>query len=226
MGVRIRKILRMMVGFAIIGCGTMISKQGGCLNAWNVLNDGLSKTIGITIGQANTLIGVCIIVLDILAKEKLGIGTVLNATCIGMFSDLFIDLNHTLDLVPRAASLWMQIPYCVVGILFSSFGIYLYMSSQMGSGPRDSLMLAVSKRVPFQIGYCRMAIEAAAFTLGAVLGGEFGIGTFIAVFCGGPCLQKISKLMGYDVKKTRNESFGETYAFLKDWFKEKKGQRA
>ena len=62
--------------------------------------------------------------------------------------------------------------------------------------------------------------------VGRVLGGEFGIGTFIAVFCGGPCLQKISKLMGYDVKKTRNESFGETYAFLKDWFKEKKGQRA
>lgn len=219
---RLLKILRMMIGFAIIGCGTMISKQGACLNSWNVLNDGLSKTIGITIGQANTMIGIFIILIDILAKEKLGIGTVLNATCIGMFSDLFINLNNSLGLLPKAGSVWMQIPYCLLGIVCSSFGIYLYMSAQMGSGPRDSLTLAITRRVPYQVGVCRMALEACAFVAGVLLGGEFGVGTFIAVFCGGPCMQQICKLMHYDVKKTRNESFGETWAFLRQWAAERR----
>lgn len=219
---RFIKIIRMLIGFAIIGCSTMISKQIGSLNSWNVLNDGLSNVLGITIGQANTTVGIIIILIDILAKEHLGIGTVMNAVCIGMFSDIFISLNNHIGLIPKIDSIFLQIPLCLVGIAIGSFGIYLYMSAQMGSGPRDSLMLAVTKRVPFQVGYCRMGLEAVAFLSGVLLGGEFGVGTFIAVFCGGPCLQKICKIARFDMKKIHNESFGETYAFIKGWFAERK----
>lgn len=222
MKVRIFKILRMLVGFAIIGCGTMVTKQIGSLNSWNVLNDGMSKVLGITIGQANTTVGIMIIIIDILAKEKLGIGTVLNATCIGLFSDIFISLNAALGIVPKVTEVWLQVPLCFVGIFLSSFGIYLYMSAEMGSGPRDSLMLAVTKRLPFQVGYCRMALEATAFIVGVILGGEFGVGTFIAVFFSGPCLQRISKIAGFNMKNVHNESFAETYAFLKSWAKNRK----
>ena len=222
---RFFKLIRLMVGFAIIGCGTMVSKQIGSLNSWNVLNDGLANVLPITMGQANTIIGIAIILIDILAREHLGIGTVLNALCIGMFSDLFINLNNTIGLLPKIDNIALQIPLCFVAIFLSSFGIYLYMSAQMGSGPRDSLMLAITKRVPFQVGYCRMAMEATAFVIGVILGGEFGVGTFITVFCGGPCLQKICKIAGFDMKKLHNESFGETYAFLKGWFRERRGTK-
>ena len=74
---RILKILRTIVGFAIIGLGIAITKQVGSLNPWNVLNDGVSRVTGLTIGQANTTIGIIIVLIDIIAKEKLGIGTLL-----------------------------------------------------------------------------------------------------------------------------------------------------
>lgn len=216
---RILKLLRAVVGFAIIGLSIAITKQVGSLNSWNVLNDGLSKTTGITIGQANTTIGVIIVLIDILAREKLGIGTVLNALFIGRFTDLFLSINASIGLLPKITDIWLQIPICLIAILINSFGLYFYMSAQMGSGPRDSLMLAVTKRLPFSVGKCRMLLEAFAFTLGVILGGEFGVGTFIAVLCGGPCFQKVCKLMGYDVKATKNESFADSWRFLKGYFK-------
>lgn len=216
---RILKLLRATVGFAIIGLSIAITKQIGSLNPWNVLNDGLSKTVGITIGQANTTIGIIIVLIDILAREKLGIGTLLNAMLIGRFTDLFLNLNAALGILPKITEVWLQVPICLVAILINSFGLYFYMSAQMGSGPRDSLMLAVTKRLPFSVGKCRMLLEAFAFTLGALLGGEFGVGTLLAVLCGGPCFQKVCKMMGYDVKATKNESFADTWRFLKSYFK-------
>ncbi|MBR4880254.1 MAG: hypothetical protein IKU13_10590 [Clostridia bacterium] len=216
---RILKILQTIVGFIIIGFGIAVTKQVGALNPWNVLNDGLSKTIGITIGQANTTIGIIILLIDIIAKEKLGIGTVLNALLIGRFTDMFVNLNAALGLLPRIENIWFQIPICLIAIVINSIGLYVYMSAQMGSGPRDSLMLVVTKRLPFSVGVCRMILEAFAFTLGGlILGGEFGIGTLLAVLCGGPCFQKVCKIMGYDVKKTKNESFADTWRFLKGYF--------
>ncbi|MBE6994203.1 MAG: hypothetical protein E7423_06170 [Ruminococcaceae bacterium] len=222
MKVRLRKILRMMIGFALLGLGTMISKQAGGLNPWNVLNDGMTHVLPITIGRANQIVGVIIICIDILAREHLGIGTVLNAIFIGTFSDLFLNLNAKLGLVPKVTSLPLQLPLWLLAGVISGFGIYYYMSAEMGSGPRDSLMLAVTRRVPFQVGMCRMALEAMAFLVGALLGGEFSIGTFISVAIGGPILQTICKLTGFDVKKIHNESFAETWAFLKGWMKDRK----
>ncbi|MEA4920298.1 MAG: hypothetical protein VB078_05220 [Clostridiaceae bacterium] len=219
---RFLKVLRMMLGFAIIGCSTMISKQSGSLSSWNVLNDGLANVLPITIGQANTLVGIIIIVIDIIARESLGIGTVLNAIFIGMFSDIFININNALGIIPKVNQPLLQLPLCFLAIIVGGFGVYLYMSAQMGSGPRDSLMLALTKRVPFQVGYCRMALEAAAFLVGVLLGGEFGLGTFIAVLSGGPCIQKISKIAGFDMKKIHNESFVETYDFIKSWITNRK----
>lgn len=216
---RILKILRTIVGFAIIGLGIAITKQVGSLNPWNVLNDGVSRVTGLTIGQANTTIGIIIVLIDIIAKEKLGIGTLLNALLIGRFTDMFVDLNAALGLLPRIEEVWLQIPICLIAIVINSFGLYFYMSAQMGSGPRDSLMLVVTKRLPFSVGTCRMILEAFAFTLGGlILGGEFGIGTLLAVLFGGPCFQKVCKMMGYNVKATKNESFADTWRFLKGYF--------
>ena len=215
---RLFRLVKLIAGLATIGLSITLTKQIGSLNPWNVLNDGLSSTTGITIGQANTTVGIIIILIDILAKEKLGIGTVLNALLIGRFTDLFMSINANLGLVPRITELWLQIPLCFVAILINSVGMYLYLSAQLGSGPRDSFMLALTRRLPFSVGTTRMMMEACAFIVGVLLGGEFGVGTFIAVFCGGPTMQRVCKLLGFDVKKTRNESFAETWAFLKDYF--------
>ena len=132
---RLFRLVKLVCGLATIGLSITLTKQIGSLNPWNVLNDGLSSTVGITIGQANTTAGIIIIMIDILAKEKLGIGTVLNALLIGRFTDLFVGLNASLGLVPKITEIWLQIPLCFVAILINSVGMYLYLSAQLRPVP-------------------------------------------------------------------------------------------
>ena len=66
---------------------------------------GPSKTFGITIGQASIGIGIIIIIINSLFKEKVGWGSLSNMLFIGVFVDILM-LNHIIpefeNLVLRA----------------------------------------------------------------------------------------------------------------------------
>ncbi len=59
----------------------------------------------------------------------------------------------------------------------------------MGAGPRDSLMLVVSRRLGLRIGVARTAIEVAALALGFALGGTAGVGTLVFALGIGPAVE-------------------------------------
>ena len=72
------KLVRILLGLAIMALGIAIAKQAYCLSPWQVLNDGLAHTFSISIGTANIYVGIVILLLDMLIREKFGIGMVLN----------------------------------------------------------------------------------------------------------------------------------------------------
>ena len=49
------------------------------LSPWTALNQGLSLHLPITFGQASILVSVVIIISDLLMKEAIGLGTILDA---------------------------------------------------------------------------------------------------------------------------------------------------
>ena len=55
------KLCRITLGFAAMALGMAIAKQSYCLSPWNILNDGISHTFSITIGQANIIVGLVIL---------------------------------------------------------------------------------------------------------------------------------------------------------------------
>ena len=66
------KLCRITLGFAAMALGMAIAKQSYCLSPWNILNDGISHTFSITIGQANIIVGLVILALDLLLRETFG----------------------------------------------------------------------------------------------------------------------------------------------------------
>lgn len=96
------------------------------LSPWDVLHQGLSKTLGITIGQASIGLGLMIVVLDIFLGQPIGLGTVLNFMSIGVFMDLILYL----DFLPVTDSLVLKVVMLLVGIFIYSYGIF----SVYGSG--------------------------------------------------------------------------------------------
>lgn len=91
-----KKYLKLFTGMFLcaLGCVMIIKADFGSA-PWDVLHQGISKTIGVTIGQASITLGIFIVLLDIFLGQPIGIGTVLNFLSIGIFiscRDIFLCL--------------------------------------------------------------------------------------------------------------------------------------
>lgn len=62
-----------------------------------------------------------------------------------------------------------------------SFGSALYLGSQLGAGPRDGLMMGLSRKTGRSVRRTRIGLEVFVHIVGWILGGTVGIGTVIFV---------------------------------------------
>ncbi|MEG0803505.1 MAG: hypothetical protein RSF90_00975, partial [Pygmaiobacter sp.] len=153
----LKQAASLAVGFAFCAFGTYLTIRANIgLAPWDALNMGAAITANRPFGTMSIVVGVCILVLDLLLKEPIGIGTLLNTVVIGKIVDLYL----WLDLVPQMETLASGIPVLLLGQFFLCFGIFLYMRTGYGSGPRDSLMVAFNKRLPkVPVGIARGSVD-------------------------------------------------------------------
>jgi uncharacterized membrane protein YczE len=67
----------------------------------------------------------------------------------------------------------------LIGILLVGLASALYITCNVGSGPRDGLMTGLNERTGIRIGRVRTGIEVIVLTIGWLLGGVVGIGTLL-----------------------------------------------
>ena len=215
----VNRFLRLLAGLAIMSVGIAMSYQSGLgLSPWDVLNDGASMKLPITFGQASILIGLVILLIDVLLKERVGFGTFINILLVGSLVDLIVWTNiiPSYRAVEGLGHLAPRLILCALSLIPSAFGMYFYMSARLGSGPRDGLMCALTRRLPnVPVGAIRVAQEGLAFVLGWLLGGRVGLGTIILVLGNGPVMQIIFKACKFEIKDLRNETIPETIAALR-----------
>ncbi|ARK26290.1 hypothetical protein SporoP37_11570 [Sporosarcina sp. P37] len=167
-----------------LGISLMIKGQRLGIAPWDVLHLGLYQNIGLTIGSWSILTGFLIVtVTSFFLKEWPRLGTWLNMLLIGLFIDFF---NW---LLPDVDSLSVQIVCFILGVFVLSYGVGVYVSPNLGAGPRDSLMLLFVDKFGWSLRLVRTAIEAAVTLIGFLLGGPVGIGTLIVVFFSGQLIQ-------------------------------------
>ena len=219
----LRRLARLMWGLFLFALGIAITLNAQIGYApWDTFHVGLSTTIGISIGTASISVGLVIMLLTVSLREKIGLGTILNMFAIGSFLDLILALN----ILPVAPNLPLGIAMLILGLIIISFGSYFYMDSGFGAGPRDSLMVALTRKTRLPIGVCRAGIEGFALFLGWRLGGMVGVGTILSVFLTGFFVQWTFKLMKFDATQVQHETLGETVrALMSQGTEEKEGRR-
>ena len=212
-------IIRMFLGFFVVAVASvlMINANIG-LMAWDVLHQGMSNQIGMTIGQASITVGVTIVIIDVLLGENIGWGTVLNMIFIGVFMDLVIYL----DFIPKSHNLYMGLFMNFIGVILTSVGSFLYLGAHLGSGPRDGLMIALNKRTKKSVRLVRTVLEVGALIVGWALGGTVGIGTFICAIALGYVMQFVFKVFKLDTSTIEHRSITADIKYLKDKFGDKK----
>ena len=212
------RLLRLILGLLLYALGIVVTINAHIGYApWDVLNVGFAKTTGMTIGVASIVIGIIITIAAVLLGETLGLGTILNMVLIGVFLDVILGLN----IIPIADSFLFGILMMIVGLFIISLATYFYISSAFGAGPRDSFMVAVTRKTGLPIGVCRGAIELLAVLVGWWLGGMVGIGTIISAFATGFCIQLTFSLLKFDATAVEHETLNQTYRLL---FGDKKKQ--
>ena len=169
---------------------------------WDVLNLGLSKSLGILYGTASVAVSLTILLIDVLLKEPIGIAMFIDAIVVGKSVDFFNRLHP----VPQCRSLWTGIPLMLLGLVVIAYTQYTYMIASLGCGPRDSLMVGLKRRVGrVPIGAVSIALLGTATLIGWLLGGPVGIGTLICAFLQGPIMQLAFHTIGFDATAVRHQ---------------------
>jgi len=206
------RLLRLVSGLILYAFGIVITMNAHIGFApWDAFHAGLAKTIGMNIGTASIIVGVIIGIITLLLGEKLGLGTILNMVLIGVFLDKFIEFK----IIPVASNLMIGIIMIIVGLFIIALASYFYIGSAFGAGPRDSLMVALTRKTGLPVGVCRGTIELIAVFVGWRLGGMIGIGTIISAFAIGFCIQATFKLFKFDAAGVKHETLDGTYKILK-----------
>ena len=211
----LKRILKLLFGLILYAFGLVLSINANIgLAPWDTFNVGISQVTDISIGNASILIGILILIIVVgFLKEKIGIGTILNTTLIGIFMDIIQSFNF----IPYMTNFFLGILMLLAGQFIVSLATYFYISTGFGCGPRDSLMVALGKKFPnIPIGAIRGTIEAVVLLIGWSLGAKIGLGTVIAVFGMGFILQNTFRLFHFEIRTVVHQSIFETIAVFKD----------
>ena len=209
----IKRTLRTIVGLFCFAAGSycVISANVG-LGPWEAFHMGVSYHVPLSYGNISVLTGFVIMGLGYFFKEPIGWGTVLNTILIGKFIDLFMYL----DILPVMKNFVAGIGLLLLGQFIVAIGSYFYISPGLGCGPRDSLMTALSKRLPkAPIGLIRGIIESSALFVGWLLGAKIGVGTIISMFGISFIIQIVFGALKFDVKSVKHENLAQTIRYLK-----------
>lgn len=202
------RFIRLIGGFFLCSLGIVFTINANIGYApWDVLHAGISKTTGMTIGVASIATGLIIVIIDLISREKIGLGTILNMILIGVFFDIIMSTN----IIPTPTNWIISLFMILFGLFLMAIGTYFYISSAFGAGPRDGLMVAFTRKTKWPVGLCRGIIEVLAILVGWKLGGLFGIGTIISAFSIGFFIQITFKVLNFDSTKVKHETLGETY---------------
>ena len=216
---RLKRAALAVAGLVIFAFGIYLQLQADIGQApWNALNQGLSMRLPISYGTACNVVACCIVFVDIMLKEPIGLGMILDAFVIGWATDIFI----ALDWIPVQTSLALQIPCHLAGMTVLCIGQLIYMKAALGCGPRDALMIALGKRfAKVSVGTVNMCIFVIVLAGAFLLGAPIGIGTVLAVALMGPIMDLVFKIAHFDARGIQHESLLQAMRAIAESVKKK-----
>lgn len=174
-------ITALIVGLWLFGTGEALLVDAGLgVTPWTVFAQGLSERLPISIGMATFVTSVVVLLLWIPLRERPGFGTIANAVVIAL------SLQVMSELLPDPSAIAPRVAMMIGGIAAIGLASGLYLTANMGPGPRDGWMTGIHRRTGWPVSIVRLVIEATVLIIGWLLGGTVGIGTVAFALLVGP----------------------------------------
>jgi len=168
------RLLILIFGLFVYGLGVAMTVHASLgIAPWDVFAQGISIQTGLSFGVSTVVVSALVLMAWIPLKVKPGIGTIANAILIGLFADFW------LLLLPDTSIYWQRLMIFLVGVVIVAIATGLYISSALGSGPRDGLMQGTANALDKPFWMIRTGYEGTVLTIGALMGGQVREGTLI-----------------------------------------------
>lgn len=141
----------------------------------NVLVDGLSRTLGLSIGFWITMLWLVFIVTAMLLGLKPYIATVLDL----LFYGLLVDSLMRFIPLPQPTDFLGAFLYTLSGMIVLAFSVGVYINAQLGAGPTMLFTMALARKSRRSIGFVKTLSDLIMLGIGFALGGRVGIGTIM-----------------------------------------------
>jgi uncharacterized membrane protein YczE len=179
-----RRLLQLYVGLALYGLSiALLARSALGLMPWSVLDQGISRSTGISLGAASIAVGVVVLLAWVPLRQRPGLGTVSNVVVIGL------SLDASLAVLPEVSSLPLRALLVVAGVVLNAVATAAYIGVRLGPGPRDGLMTGLVRRSGRSVRLVRTGIEVTVVLVGLALGGTLGVATVVYALTIGPLVQ-------------------------------------
>lgn len=176
------------------------------LAPWDCLGVGVANHTPFNYGISMTIISLVVLGIDVLLKEKIGYGTIIDAILTGNFIQIFNDLNP----FPTNEKLWLGVVCMLTGFVFMAIGMWIYMKEEQCCGPKDAFLVGVGKRFPkVPIGIVEVVLWAIILLLGWLLGGPVGVGTLLSTFFAGLVMQLVYAVIRFEPRNLQHKDVVE-----------------
>lgn len=205
--------LRIVFGLLVFSLGVHLTIRADLgLAPWDCFGMGIANHTPLNYGLSMTAMSVIILIIDVLMKEKIGFGTIIDALLTGNFVQMFNDI----DPFRETENVFAGILIIIAGLALMALGQYFYMTSAQGCGPRDALLVGLGKRLSFMpIGVVQIILWGTVLFLGWLLGGPVGIGTIVTTFGSGVVMQIVFNAIRFEPRKVEHRGVLETAKILR-----------
>ncbi|MBC7291914.1 MAG: hypothetical protein H5T83_11360 [Actinotalea sp.] len=184
-----RRGVQLALGLVLYAASIAALVRSGLGNMpWDVLGQGVSHRLGISLGTATIGLSVVVLLCWLPLRQRPGVGTVANVLVIGLLVDPFLAaLGHLPDALPLPAAVALG----AGGVVLNGVATACYIGARLGPGPRDGLMTGLVARTGRSVRLVRSVIELTVVVTGWLLGGTAGPMTAVYALAIGPLVHAL-----------------------------------
>ena len=177
------------------------------MQPWQAMRLGLANNLSVTFGTVSIVMSLVLIVIDLFLKQRIGLGTFLDAFLVG----LGVDICIYLDFLPVQSNIAFQLFWLFAGMVVCSVGQWFYMTAALSCGPVDSFLLGIGSLFPkVSIGKVNLGILTVVLAICLVLKSPLGLGTVITVFGTGFIMDAVFKMVKFNPRDVVHEGLTDT----------------
>ena len=205
------RIIKTIIGLLIFSLGSSFAISANIgLIPWVALSVGIYNSTNLSYGLVHGSTGFLILIIDLFMHESIGIGTILDALLVGVFTEFFSIFFPTIT-----DNIIISLLFMTIGISIISYGQFIYISTGLCSEPRDAFLVGLGKRFrQLSIGTVNTCLLICILFISFILNAPLGIGTIYSAIINGSIMNMIFKIEHFEPRNIRQHSLAESMKSL------------